>query len=103
LLENLKNTGWKWELIIVDDGSGDGTQLREITDNTLAHLITFENNKGKGQALRAGFNAARGSIQIFTDPDIPYEFEAITRIVKLISNGEAGLVIGNRLLKDSVY
>jgi len=103
LLENLKNTGWKWELIVVDDGSGDGSQISEIIGDSSIQLISYENNMGKGEALRRGFSAAGGSVQIFTDPDIPYEFEAITRIVELIGNNSADLVIGNRLLKDSVY
>ena len=103
LLENLKNTAWKWELIVVNDGSRDANQITQIIANSPARLLSYTDNMGKGEALRKGFYAANGSVQVFTDPDIPYEFEAITKIVELISNNTADLVIGNRLLKDSIY
>src|SRR6185295_17520256 len=84
LLENLKLAGWGHELIIVDDGSDNELQIREILGSQPAHLISYELNTGKGEALRKGFEQASGSILIFTDPDIPYDFESVRNIVALI-------------------
>jgi dolichyl-phosphate beta-glucosyltransferase len=103
LLDNLKLTNKTFEVIVIDDGSVDVLDLKEITKKNHLIYLTNEINRGKGEALRKGFKAAKGNIQIFTDPDIPYTFEAFRHIIQHLSNNEADMVIGNRLAHNSVY
>jgi dolichyl-phosphate beta-glucosyltransferase len=103
LIDNLELTKKTFEIIIVDDGSNDEEKLKEIIKKNQLIYLANKQNFGKGEALRKGFNAAKGDIQIFTDPDIPYTFEAFRQIIQHLSSHEADLVIGNRLAHNSVY
>lgn len=71
----------RYEIIIVDDGSDDGSgeQLREIDG---IRLIRFAQNRGSGSARRAGTHAARGRVVAWTDADMTYPNERIPELVK---------------------
>lgn len=103
LIENLRNLNIPYEIIVIDDGSKDSEKLAETINKLSLTLITHPENKGKGAALRSGFQIARGDIQIFTDPDIPYMFEAVKNILELLNDGKTDMVIGNRLSSSSSY
>ena len=103
LIDNLEQAKISNEIIIVNDGSSDEAELQKAISSFPVTYLSYKFNRGKGEALRKGFKAARGDIQIFTDPDIPYTFEAFRKIIHHLSNHEADLVIGNRFLKGSVY
>jgi len=99
------------EVIVVDDGSKDGT--REWVEKAIAakdfpydlKLIKHEKNKGKGGALITGFNAAAGDIAIVQDADLEYDPNYIVEIVRPIEEGRADAVFGSRMLsgKSETY
>ncbi len=103
LVDNLGLTKERFEIIIVDDASSDKEELREIIKKFSLIYLFNEVNSGKGEALRKGFSVATGNIQIFTDPDIPYSFEAFRQILQHLSSHEYEMVIGNRLANNSIY
>jgi len=92
------------EVIVVDDGSKDGT--REWLDKAMAakefpfdlKVIKHEQNKGKGGALITGFNAAAGDITIVQDADLEYDPNQIPGLVRPIEEGRADVVFGSRML-----
>lgn len=97
------------EVIVVDDGSRDGT--REWLDKAIAggefpmdlKLIKHEANKGKGGALITGFNAASGDIVIVQDADLEYDPAQIPDLVRPIEEGRADAVFGSRMLSARTY
>lgn len=87
------------ELIIVDDGSTDGTRqrLKAITDPRV-RLFFQPRNMGKGAALARGFIEARGQIVIVQDADLEYYPEEYGQLIELILEGQADAVYGSRFL-----
>jgi glycosyltransferase involved in cell wall biosynthesis len=87
------------ELIIVDDYSTDGT--RELLAKYQAddvRVIYHDRNRGKGAALRDGFQAAAGDIVIVQDADLEYDPAEIPKLIKPIVDGELDVVYGSRFL-----
>lgn len=90
------------ELVIVDDGSTDGT--REILDAWRARkeqeirIIFHANNGGKGAALRTGFAAATGDILVVQDADLEYDPRDFGRLLEPILDGRTAVVYGSRFL-----
>jgi glycosyltransferase involved in cell wall biosynthesis len=85
------------EIIIVDDGSEDGTRetLSRIND-TEVKIIFHEQNQGKGAALRTGFAAAKGDICIVQDADLEYDPQEFPIVIQPILDGKADVVFGSR-------
>lgn len=75
-----------FELVVVDDGSGDGT-ADAANDTGLARGILLPENLGKGGAVRAGMLAARGRSRVFMDADLAYGPGEIIRIMTEIEDG----------------
>lgn len=93
------------EIIVVDDGSTDGTReiLREIIDlpaqaGQRVKVIFREVNGGKGAAVRAGFLAATGDITLIQDADLEYNPEDYGRLLAPILAGQADVVFGSRFV-----
>ncbi|MCX6551241.1 MAG: glycosyltransferase family 2 protein [Acidobacteria bacterium] len=88
------------ELIVVDDGSVDGT--REILVRLQAvhgfHLLLQERNQGKGAALRRGFADVAGDLVVIQDADLEYSPEEYPALITLICEGRADVVFGSRFL-----
>jgi glycosyltransferase involved in cell wall biosynthesis len=88
------------EIIIVDDGSTDGTRpiLSELDGKDTVRVILHERNKGKGAAVVTGFDAARGDILLIQDADLEYDPRDYPKIMQPIEEGIADVVYGSRFL-----
>ncbi len=84
------------EVIVIDDGSTDGTVEEVAKFSSRVKLIEHENNQGKGAALATGFDEASGEVVVVQDADLEYSPYDIPRLVKPILSGEADVVFGSR-------
>lgn len=91
------------ELIVVDDGSQDRTA--EVARHAFAHagrvearVIRYEQNRGKGYAVRTGLLAARAPVALFSDADLSTPISETPKVVAPIQNGDYDLVFGSRAL-----
>jgi putative flippase GtrA len=90
----LNGAGVEHEVVVVDDGSGDGTDEAARAGGA-DQVVVQSQNRGKGAAVRAGVLAARGRTIAFTDADMAYPPE---QLVRLLEQVEAGwdMVVGSR-------
>lgn len=92
------------ELVVVDDGSTDGTAdfVESIADvNALIRVRRMSQNSGKGAALRAGFKAARGDVIIVSDADLEYDPSDIPNVLAPLLDEQAQIVYGSRFLGEA--
>ncbi len=94
--------GLDLEMIVVDDGSSDGTRehLRELAERADPpfRLIEHEQNRGKGAALRSGFEHATGDVVLVQDADLEYNPRDYPTLLRPILDDEADVVYGSRFL-----
>ena len=88
------------ELVVVDDGSTDGTrQALQTLQRELGFVLVLQaQNGGKGSALRAGFARVTGDIVVIQDADLEYSPEEYPALIELICDGRADVVYGSRFL-----
>ena len=89
----LESSPYSFEIIVVDDGSNDGSgeQLRQIEG---IRLIQFPHNRGSGSARKSGTRAARGRVVVWTDADMTYPNDLIPQLVKELEGHDQ--VVGAR-------
>jgi glycosyltransferase involved in cell wall biosynthesis len=85
------------ELVIVDDGSQDGTGdvLAALNDPRI-NLIAHPQNKGKGAAIKTAVEGATGEYMVILDADLEYDPQDIPRLLQPVLDGHAKVVYGNR-------
>ena len=87
------------EILLVDDGSTDGTQeiLRKLETDEVKIFI-HEINQGKGKALQTGFSKASGDFVIIQDADLEYDPKEYPQLLAPLLDGRADAVYGSRFL-----
>ena len=101
LLRRVREVPLRLEVIVVDDGSKDGTRdlLPKLEALGLVDVLVFhEVNQGKGAALRTGFKRATGDIVVVQDADMEYDAHELPLLMEPILSGRAEAVFGSRFL-----
>ncbi|MGD0328607.1 MAG: glycosyltransferase family 2 protein [Minisyncoccia bacterium] len=90
--------GWEREIIVVDDGSTDGTRKILQVFGAPITCIFQEKNGGKGTAVHTGLKQVRGDYVLIQDADLEYDPNEIQKLLAVIDKGEADVVHGSRTL-----
>ncbi len=103
LISFLKTKPFSYEILLIDDGSKNGEGLRLIAEKNQCLYLKNEKNLGKGASIRKGISEAKGQFILFTDCDIPFEYDAIDTILNYLDKKEFHLAVGDRTLEASNY
>jgi len=100
LLQRVREVPLWLEVIAVDDGSTDGTRelLPQFEGTLIDTLVMHETNRGKGAALRTGFEHATGDVVVVQDADMEYDPREFPMLLHPILAGKADAVYGSRFL-----
>ncbi len=94
--------GKPWELILVNDGSVDGTAEaagRICDEKPYARLLSYTPNRGRGKALRTGFAKARGRFIITIESDLSWDASLMADMLRMLEEGEADMVLASPYVK----
>ncbi|MDQ3180374.1 MAG: glycosyltransferase family 2 protein [Acidobacteriota bacterium] len=103
ILAHISQENLAAELIVVDDGSSDATA--KVAEKVCAefpaletNVIRYEENRGKGFAVKTGLLAAVGEVALFTDADLSTPISEVPKLIEPIEKGEFDLTFGSRAL-----
>jgi glycosyltransferase involved in cell wall biosynthesis len=104
LIKKILKINIKKQLIIVDDGSSDGTELvLKKYKNKIDRLITHKKNLGKGAAIKSGQKYVRGKYIGIQDADLEYDPRDLKKIVNEMDKKDLKVVYGSRVLKKNKF
>jgi glycosyltransferase involved in cell wall biosynthesis len=100
LIEKVRAVDLEKEIIIVDDGSSDGTRQALAPYESMPGVRVHHSpvNLGKGASVRIGFSFARGDLVVIQDADLELNPENYHRLIRPLLDGEADVVYGSRFL-----
>lgn len=100
LLRRVKAEEIASEIVVIDDGSSDGTRdiLGNLDQDSQLRVILHDRNRGKGAAVRTGFQNASGDVFLIQDADLEYDPRDYPSLIRPIQEGIADVVYGSRFL-----
>ena len=100
IVKRVQGTELAGEILLVDDGSIDGTRdlLKEMDGKDNVRVILKEKNEGKGSAVTIGMQSATGDILLIQDADLEYDPRDYPTLLKPLEEGIADVVYGSRFL-----
>jgi len=90
----VKETGLRYEIVVVDDGSIDSTRARATNyanNNGHVRVVGYRKNVGKGYAVKTGFMQVVGDVVVFVDSDLEIDLERISSYVKALRHGDIAI------------
>jgi len=105
ILARVRSLPVRKEIIVVDDGSQDGTRdlLQTFDGLPDMRVVLHSRNQGKGAAVRTGLEAAQGDVVVVQDADLEYDPRDIVGLLAPILYGDVDVVYGSRFLNDTYY
>lgn len=100
LLDYLRSRSHLAEVVVVNDGSSPSDKLEGFCDSHSILLVQHQKNLGKGAAVRTGMLAAHEEIRVFTDADIPFQYDTFDAIFKAFEDAQVAVVAGDRRKSD---
>jgi len=104
VIARVRATGLAAEIIVVDDGSTDSTvtAVQQVGGHDVV-LLRHDANRGKGAAIRTGFQHARGDVVLIQDADLEYDPAEYPRLLAPIRAGKADVVLGSRFMGGEAH
>ena len=102
VIDRVRMTGFPLDLVLVDDGSTDGTRdvLKTYEDGADCKVIYHDQNCGKGAAIKSGLAAAEGDVIVIQDADMEYDPRDLRLLLQPILEDDADVVYGSRFIHN---
>jgi glycosyltransferase involved in cell wall biosynthesis len=103
IIKRVQDTRLASEIVLVDDGSVDGTReiVKKYEEKVDFVVVLHEKNQGKGAAVRSGFDVASGDVFLIQDADLEYDPRDYPELLRPIEEGLSEVVYGSRFLGAS--